>query len=85
MQVDRWQSELMVLLYSIQPARGRAYIYIHACSTCGSDSPLLPSGGVHTALINYDYAGLTAPWSCGAFGLGLITRGRNGWVMNLMS
>jgi hypothetical protein len=72
--------------YCIQTGRGLLLFLYTLAVECGSGSPLVLWGGLtHIALINYDYAGFHCPWSSGPFGLGVISRRRSGWVMNLMS
>jgi hypothetical protein len=81
------EGELVQLLYAIPSPSAAVLVLIYMLTVHAALGRLL-LGGVHIGLINYDYAtmhALTAPGPSGAFGLGLITRGRSGWVMNLMS
>ena len=84
--MNRQQSEQMG--YCIHTGRGLLLHLYTLAVECGSDSPFLlwSYGGAHTPSI--DQLRLRrppCPWSSGTFGLGLITRGRSGWVVNLMS
>jgi hypothetical protein len=81
-----WLDELLLLqlLYAISSPSAAVLILIYMVAVHAALVRLL-LGGVYIGLINYDYASPHCPWSSGAFGLGLITRGRSGWVVNLMS